>query len=315
MLFNEIRGHDRAVTFLKNSIAGGRIAGAYIFCGKSGIGKKATAIAFAKAVNCLNAPGEGCGSCQSCVKIDHNNHPDIRVIAPEKEGAAVKIDDIRSVIKDNALKPYGSKKKVYIVDEAGSLTEEASGALLKTLEEPSGAATLILVAENVLRLLPTIRSRCQIVKFLPVAASVIEEILAAKKEADKTRAHILARISCGSVRTAIRLSGEDYFEKRERIIGSLSSGRFLDMDFDKASKADLRSVLDIMLTWYRDIMVTKAAGCGIINIDKEDLIAGQAKKCGLDRLDNILKKIVSTQGYLESNANPKLAMMALGVSI
>ncbi|MCX5678370.1 MAG: DNA polymerase III subunit delta' [Candidatus Omnitrophica bacterium] len=314
--FTDIRGHDAAISFLKRSACSGRLANAYIFCGPGGIGKKLTALNFAKMVNCLEPnEGLGCDNCSSCKKIDSFNHPDVHLVAPDKKGASVKIDNIRAIIKDIGLKSYEAKTKFYIVDSADSLTEEAANALLKTLEEPSGDSTLILITENPRRLAPTIRSRCQFVKFLPLDAATVEEILAVSHNVDRVKARVLAKISCGRVSEALELNDEDYFNKREHIIKTLLSRTLSDLEFDKVSKVDMKAILNIMLTWYRDILAAKAGGQDFVNIDKRDLVLIEAGKTGFEKLDNLLKGIISTQGYLDQNANPKLAMTALGLML
>ncbi len=312
----DIRGHGAAISFLKRSAANGRLANAYIFCGPAGIGKKLTALNFAKTINCLE-PDEalGCDRCPSCKKIDSLNHPDVRLVAPDKKGASVKIDDIRIIIKDIGLKPYEAKTKVYIIDEADSLTEEAANALLKTLEEPSLDSTLVLITENPGRLPPTIRSRCQSVKFFPLDTAAIEDILAVSHNVERVKARVLAKISGGRVSEALKLKDDDYFNKREHIIKTLLSKALSDLEFDKMPRADLRAILNIMLTWYRDILVAKAGDQGLVNIDKRDLILMEAGKTGFGKLDNLLKGIISTQIYLDQNANPRLAMAALGLKL
>ena len=316
MSFKDIRGNDAVISFLKESSGAGRVANAYIFSGPGGIGKKLSALAFAKAVNCLS-PNEGlsCDRCPSCKKIDSSNHPDVFVVTPEKKGATTKIDDIRVVIKDNGLKPYEAKVKVYIIDEADSLTEEAANALLKTLEEPSAASMLILITERSSRLLPTIRSRCQIVNFFPLDTAIVEEILTASHNIDGVKARALSRISCGSPGKALELEDNDFFDKREKIIKALSSDTFSGLDFDKTPRPDLRAVLDIMLTWYRDILVMKAGDGRLVNVDKKELISIEAGRIGFAKLDNILKRIMLTQAYLDQSANPKLAIAALGLAL
>lgn len=316
MSFEDIKGQARACSFLQGSIDSARLANAYIFYGPGGVGKKLTALNFAKAVNCPTpGPRGGCDNCPSCKKIDSFNHPDVRLASPEKEGASVKIDDIRAVITDAYLKPYEAKRKVYIIDEANSLTEEAAGALLKTLEEPSPGSTLILISENLGKLFPTIRSRCQIVAFFPLKPGLIREALIESHKVDSVKAHVLSSLSCGALGTALKLKNEEFFDKRERIINALSSHSIADWDFDKTPKAELRVLLNIMLTWYRDILVTKSGGPDVVNIDKRDIISIEAKRTGFGKLDNVIKRIISTQGYLDRNANPKLAMAALGISI
>lgn len=314
MSFNDIKGQDRAVSFLKNSIARRRIANAYIFCGPEGVGKRLAALNFAKAINCPTPiDAAGCDACPSCAKINSLNHPDVFLATPEKAGGSVKIDDIRAVIEDVGLKPYEAKKKVYIIDEANSLTEEAANALLKTLEEPSADAALILIAENPAELLPTIRSRCQVVKFFAIDSAVVKEILIKGHGLDEVIAHILANISCGRMSQALHFKEGAFFKKREDVISALSANTFSDLDFDKTSKIDLKALLDIMLTWYRDILVMKTLDRSVVNIDKIELISRASGKISFDKLDNVIKQIISTRIYLDQNANPKLAMAALGL--
>ncbi len=314
MSFKDIRGNDAAIFFLKKSSGAGRIANAYIFSGPGGIGKRLSALAFAKAINCLS-PNEGlsCDRCPSCKKIDSSNHPDVLLTAPEKKGASIKIDDIRVVIKDNGLKPYEAKVKVYIIDEADLLTEEAANALLKTLEEPSTASMLILITEKPAALLPTIRSRCQTVNFFPLDTAIVEEILTASHNIDGAKTRLLGHISCGSPGRALELEDNGFFDKRERIIKALSSYTFSDLEFDKTARPDLRAVLNIMLTWYRDILVMKAGGGGLVKVDRIELISSEADTTGFEKLDNVLKRIILTQTYLDQSANSKLAIAALGL--
>ena len=219
------------------------------------------------------------------------------------------------IIKDNGLKPYEAKVKVYIIDEADALTEEAANALLKTLEEPSMASMLILITERPSALLPTIRSRCQIVSFFPLDTAIVEEILIASHNIDGVKARLLGQISCGSPGKALELEDNDFFDKRERIIAALSSDTFSDLDFDKTPRPDLRAVLDIMLTWYRDILVMKAGDEKLVNVDKKELISIEALRIDFGKLDNVLKRIMLTQAYLDQNANPKLAIAALGLAL
>jgi DNA polymerase-3 subunit delta' len=237
------------------------------------------------------------------------------LVSPDKKGASVKIDDIRAIIKDIGLKPYEAKTKVYIIDASDSLTEEAANALLKTLEEPSAGSVLILIAENPRRLLPTIRSRCQSVKFFPLDASAIEEILAISHNVERAKARVLAKISGGRVSEALELKEEDYFDKREHIIKMLLSKTLSDSEFDKMPRADLKALLNVMLTWYRDVLAVKAGGTDLVNADKGDLISAEAGKMDFGKLDDILKGIISTQTYLDQNANPRLAMAALGLKL
>ncbi len=320
-LFKDLLGQDSAVSFLRSAVQNDRLANAYLFYGPSGVGKKLAAISFAKAINCRSrdissgAALDGCGQCPSCRKIDSLGHPDVRLTKAEKDGSSVKIGDIRSVIEDIGLKPYEATKKVYIVDGADELTEEAANALLKTLEEPSSESILILISVNPRRLLSTIRSRCQTVRFFPMNLNTVKDILTGAHGLKSDVAHILAGISCGSPGEALKLKSDDFFSRRERIIKALSSDSFSELDFDRAQKKELQAVLSIILLWYRDILITKTGNSNIVNIDKETEICREAKRVGFNKLNNTLNRVMSTQLYLEQNANPRLAMAALGSSI
>ena len=319
MSFRDIKGQDRAVTFLKSSIENNRLSHAYIFLGPSGIGKALTALNFAKALNCQSAAEDKpCDECISCRKIDSHNHPDLFLLKPEKKGSSIGIDDIRSLIKDITLKPYEAKKKVYIIDGADSMTHQASNALLKTLEEPQGDAILVLISENLRALLPTIQSRAQVVRFFPLSADETKKILIQNYKIDDTRAHILSRLSAGSIGEAMRYNEKGVFEERGGVIKRLVDDTFFDSDFDGVSREDFRVYLDIMLTWYRDVLVAKAGSRdaeAFVNVDKSDDILKESRRASFKYLDNAITQIISTAYFLEENANPKLAMGVLGANI
>lgn len=318
MSFKDIKGQDRAISFLKGSMASGRISHAYIFYGPGGVGKKLAALNFAKAANCLGADADGCDACASCKKIDSSNHPDVLLLKPEEEGGAIGIDDVRALIKDASLKPYEARKKFYIIDDADRMKEEAQNAILKTLEEPPSDSVLILIAESPGRLRSTITSRCQAVKFFALGAEDVKEILVKKHGVDAAKAHILSCLASGRPGEALRYKDEEFFARRDRVVTALANGTFFESDFDKLSKADLKAYLNILLTWYRDILIAKTGldgGPEVMNIDRKDAVMAEAANIGFDRLYDIIRQVVSTSYFVEQNANPKLAMAALALSI
>lgn len=351
--FKDIKGQDSAINFLKGILKTGRISHAYIFLGPRGIGRKLTALNFAKALNCLLEDGEapcgpsvnsgfdpeqrrrieGCGQCVSCKRIGAANHPDVLLI--EKDGASIKtlrqaqslypgrsreikIGSIREVIRLAGLKPYEARKKVFIIDDSASMNAESSNALLKTLEEPPADSIFILIAESLDSLLATIVSRCTVVKFFPLDRNEVKEILTKVYDVDEKKAHILSCISSGSLGEALRLKDESFFEKRSRAIKALQDKTFFDSDFEELSREDLQAYLDIMLTWYRDILVAKSGHRKesiLVNIDKFDDIINEAKETKFEFLYEVIKEIISTGYFLEQNANPKLAMSVLGLKL
>lgn len=319
MSFKDIKGQDRAISFLKSAIGSDRVSHAYMFIGPPGVGKRLAAVNFAKAINCLDRKeGEPCGSCAQCKKIDSANHPDVLVFSPLKDDSGFGIDKIRALTKDIGLRPYEAKRKVYILDGADSMTQEAQNALLKTLEEPPSDSIMILIVKNPDAVFSTIQSRAKKVKFFPLSAQVVKDILVDTYKLDSVRSEILARISSGELGRALRYNEEGFFEKRSRIIGALSGGNLLDSELDGLSRSDLKLALDVMLTWYRDILVAKSGYVSkslFVNVDKLEAIGREASAATFDTLNNMINQIILTGSFLEQNANPKLAMGVLGVSL
>jgi DNA polymerase-3 subunit delta' len=318
MSFAKIRGQDNALSFLKASLKNNRLSHAYIFCGPEGSGKFLAALNFAKAIMCQNALScEPCDNCPSCKKIDAKSHPDLFVLRPEKEGGSVKIDDIRQLIKDIYLKPFEAKKKVYIIDEAQSMKHEAANALLKTLEEPPTDSMLILITDNLKSLFHTIVSRSQVVRFYPLKADVIKDILIKEHALEEYKAHVLSKLASGRLGEAVKYKDDNLFQNRSLIINKVSKRSLSELSFDELPKQDLKLCLNIMLTWFRDILSAKAGvdDSMLVNIDKKDMISSEAGKLSFKYLEDIINSIILTLGYLDQNANAKLAMNVLNLKI
>lgn len=335
MSFANLKGQHSAIGYLKAGLESGRISHAYIFSGPDGVGKRITAINFAKALNCDNVKlGESCDQCPSCKKIDSAKHPDIYILSPEEEGGSIKtlrhaqglypersrgikIEDVRAVIKNVYLKPFEAKRKVYIIEAAQELKHEAANALLKTLEEPPADSIIILLTENIKALLHTIVSRSQIVKFFPLKLKEARNILVKEYLLAEDDAHILSHLSGGRLGLALKFKKDGLLTKRSLLIDRISSGLKDDFDFDDIPKDDVRMYLDMMLAWYRDILNTKI-GAGdhiLVNIDKRDIISNEAKILSFENLEETINNIISTVTHIDKNANQKLAMSVLGMRI
>lgn len=319
MSFQDIKGEGSAISFLKNAASGGRVASAYIFLGPSGCGKKLTALNFAKLLNCASPlEGEPCEKCASCVKINSSAHPDILVLEKEEKKTDFGIDIVFEAIRSASLKPYEARKKVYILDDADIMSEPAQNAVLKTLEEPPQNLVLILMVEDIHSVSETIKSRSQIVKFFPMPPADIEKILRDDHKTDARDARVLSRLSMGSIGKALENSKNGFLEKRAKVIDGLKDNRIFDYDFEKMKRDDFAGYLDIMLSWYRDLLVTKAlAGesADILNVDKADDIKKEAKRLSFEYLDNAVNAIADAKDYLNRNANPKLTMNVLGIRL
>ena len=318
MPFSAIKGQEAAISFLKSSIRNNKLSHAYIFAGPEGVGKRLTAINFAKSLNCLNPlEHEPCETCPSCKKINNSTHPDVFIIGNEEEEDAIKMEDVRRLIKDIYLKPFEAKKKVYIIDGAHNMKHEAANALLKTLEEPPTDSILILITENLKALFHTIVSRSQVVRFFPLKTGQIESILKKEYSFAETQAHILSHLACGRLGEALKLKEEDIFAKRTSIINSISSHPSSGLDLDNVNKEDFKCYISILLSWYTDILYKKsgAEDYMLVNIDKKDIISNEAARMSFEHIEDIVGSIISTFAYMDQNVNQKLAMSVLGLKI
>ncbi len=281
MKLDGILGQERAVDLLRRSLAAGRLAHAYVFTGPPGVGKRATALALAAACLCTARPGEGCGACPECRLVEALSHPDLfledleRAQAERATASQVSIEQVRRVRGHLALRPVRGPRKIAVVDDAERMTADAQNALLKTLEEPPGRTTLVLVATNAAVLLPTIRSRCQQVRFAPLEDAVIERLLVAggAEPADAATAAPLAEGSL--VRGRELASGElaercrDLRDRLDRIHESPVT-EVLDlaseMTASRTARAEQSALVATVLDWcrrrVRDAVASSAAGPG-----------------------------------------------------
>src|SRR5579862_3021723 len=188
MPFRDIRGHRRLTDLLARSIDRGALPPSSIFAGPSGVGKRATAMAVAQALNCLDVQhGDACGTCKACVRIARGVHPDVIVVEPGDNGS-IKIDQIRDVNDRVGYRPFEGRRRVVIVDEADALVPAAQNALLKTLEEPPPSSIFILVTARPDSLLPTVKSRCIRLWFAEGGSTEIDAEARAVAERVLTRA-------------------------------------------------------------------------------------------------------------------------------
>ena len=317
MPFKDIKGNDSAVTFLKNAVKSGRVSHSYIFLGPSGVGKMLAALNFAAALNCANLlDADPCGLCISCAKIKNFNHPDVSILKPEKINGSIKIDDVRRLTQEVSLKPYEGRKKVYIIDEASSMTNVVSNALLKTLEEPATDSAIILITENLSDLLKTIASRSQIVRFYPLRTSEVKKILMDEYKVEDTEAHIISVLSGGRIGDALKYKDNDLLKERAKLIDGILDKTLFDLNAE-VPKEDTKFYLETLLSWYRDLLVSKT-GLGadyLINIDRAEDIAREARPLEVNYLKKSIDEIILTSSYLDQSANSKIAITALGLKL
>ncbi len=262
---NTIIGHQQIVEQLRRTVASGRIAGAYLFVGPAGVGKETVATYFARLIFCLQhkQSPEGldeeqsaslpsvCGTCLACRKVDSGNHPDLQFIRPA--GSLVKIGQIRDVQKQIIYEPLEGSRKVYILTDAERMNLEAENCLLKTLEEPPASSVLILLTSNIEALLPTTRSRCQILQFYPMQTEELAEVLMKRFPIDAEAAATAAISAGGVVGKALT-----QLEKGNRLASEVpeilkETDLLAAFRLAEQFKNNPESLAELV-TWYRDLL-------------------------------------------------------------
>lgn len=285
--FNAVAGHERIIKSLRESIKNDMTSHAYIFCGNKGSGRNLTAGAFAKTANCLSPiNGNACGKCPSCIQFESGNNPDVFYVKATKT-ISISVDDIREqIVNEVKIKPYSYKRKIFIIDKADTMTSQAQNALLKTLEEPPKYVLIILIAENTENFLPTVLSRCVMMKFSPISVNLIKNYLINNCAMNEDDAAFYAEYSVGSIGEALRLSGdENFYQMRNDIISCLDrldtmdfvSAMFMAKEMEKYKAYS--ELFDIMYMFYRDVFCMRLFKDDryVIQKDKIGLIEKKAK--------------------------------------
>lgn len=270
MVFENLIGNEKVKELLTKSINTNTILHSYLFVGIEGIGKSLFAKEFAKSILCLEE-NKYCMKCTSCLEIENNNHPDFMQIEPD--GNSVKIEQIRFLQQKIAEKPIISKNKVYIINNADSMTKEAQNSLLKTLEEPPEYAVIILIASNESNLLNTIKSRCTKIAFQTIENEKIERYIKENVSENVTKSMI--DMCGGSIGKALKLKeGQEIYEELEKLVQNLDTKDLIDImnntELFSKSKENIYEILD-----YLNIILYNTRSINKINCIK---LVEEAKK-------------------------------------
>ncbi len=323
--FSGIIGHEQIIEHLQNAIRMDRVSHAYILDGEAGSGKKLLAFAFAQTLQCEQGGTEACGKCRSCMQAESGNQPDIIRVVHEKKGS-IGVEDIRAQLcGDILIRPYGSPRKIYIVDEAEKMTVQAQNALLKTLEEPPPYGVILLLTDNLEAFLPTILSRCVTLRLRPVKDEQIRKYLMEELHIPDYQAEVCATFARGNVGKAMRLAKSDRFaELKSRVLRLLRRIHALDLsEITEAVQAategreDMDDYFDLMLFWYRDVLVFKATRQidGLVFPDEINYISAQASRSSYEGLEHILNAIEKARMRLKANVSLELTLELLMLTI
>lgn len=318
--FSDVVGHRRIIDHLENVIERKAPSHAYIFHGEDGCGKRLVADIFAAGLLCESNEDRPCGKCRSCLQINSFNHPDVIRVTHEK--SIISVDDIRSqLIGEMQIKPYSSEYKIFIIDEAEKMNEQAQNALLKTLEEPPAYGIIILLSNNVNAFLETILSRVVALSFLPAGRKEIADFLVREKKVPDYQAKIAAACSGGNPGLAFSwVDSEEFSERREKSLNILRKIGRLDSEtvFEVAGqwsgeKEEIKFFIRLLEVWIRDVMYIKSTQKSdkCMLREEEGYMHSQASQLSYERLGEILEGIESLQKRLESNVNTEVSFESL----
>lgn len=338
--FRGIIGHRDVIHHLKAAAAGGRVSHAYLITGDEGSGKRSIAEAFAQMLLCEKAADrfsalqrertedgklsadlheiDACTECLSCRKVSDHNHPDIIYVTHEKPGV-ITVGEIRGqLVRTVEILPYESRYKIYIVPDADRMNEQAQNALLKTIEEPPDYVVILLLAVHPEALIGTIHSRCVKLPLLPLRDREVEDYLREKLAIPDYEAHVLAAYAQGNIGRAVRAAADaDFSERRKKTFGLIRAIKGMDtatmaeaIRLMKEDRDKLDDVFDLMLMWYRDVLLFKATKeiDQLIFSGEIGEIRAQAEALSYEGLQEISAAIGRCRIRLAANVNFELAI-------
>jgi DNA polymerase-3 subunit delta' len=343
-MFDRLVGNKRAKEVLLRMLAQGRVPGALLFAGEESVGKKLFAVELAKALNCLTPRGvEACDKCSACLRIPKfspppsaddkergrhiawSAHQDVGLIRPER--AVITVEQAREVERESNYRPREGRARLFIVEQAERLNDASSNALLKTLEEVAPTSHLVLVTSRPASLLPTIRSRCQTIRFAPLAAAEIEEHLKRQKLRAGEDARLVSRLARGRLGEALDLNLDAYTERRALMLGVLDALLASPADLarllrtteeltDAKRKDDFDAQLDTLATLVHDAwLLSLNARAEIVNEDTRERLARLAADLTNARAARWLSQIEELRAQLSVNVNRRAATDSLFLSM
>ena len=322
MPFHDIIGHQTTIAALQTAVMRQRLAHAYLFHGEAAIGKRATALCLAQALNCERASAgealDACGACRSCHQIASRTHPDFFVIEPDSELATpqIKIEQVREIEQQIMYRPLIGERKICLIDDADRMTIGAANALLKTLEEPPAHSLFILISSRPAALPVTIRSRCQAVRFATPARTQVEAAVILKRELPPADARLLAVISEGRIGEALSSDAKDIRARQQELLDlvrpqSLQSITTILSAAEALAKTDRApEILTWLTRWIRDIVIVQVGGDReqLLHVDDLPSLESYARQARTDLLLDLLHDIEKTEQQATRHLNLHMAL-------
>ena len=323
--FKDIVGHKDIIRYMQSAVREDKISHAYIINGERGSGKKLLAELFAATLQCEAKGTDPCNVCHACKQSGSGNHPDIIRVQHEKPNT-ISVEDIRTQVNnDIMIKPYQGPYKIYIIAEADLMTPQAQNALLKTIEEPPAYAVIFLLTENGEMLLPTITSRCVMLKLRNIKDALIKKYLMEKMQIPDYKADVCTAFAQGNIRRAKMLANSEHFnEIHDDAIQLLKyMGEMEQSEIVKAVKRintyklEINDYLDIIMIWFRDVLMYKATLDVEKVVFKNELnaIKERAKNSSYEGIERILEGLEKAKTRLKANVNFDLVMELLLLTI
>lgn len=324
-VFSDIIGQKMIKEHLQNALKTGNISHAYIINGERYSGKEFIAKVFAMALQCEKGDVDPCNECHACKQALGNNQPDIIHVTHEKPNI-ISVDDIREQVnKDIIIKPYACDRKIYIINEAEKMNNQAQNALLKTLEEPPEYAIILILTSNLEALLPTILSRCVVLNMKPVEDKLVKEFLMREVKVPDYKADVCAAFARGNIGKAKILASSEEFDKIKT--DAIALLKHIDeMETNEITqviktmiecKLEINDFLDILAIWYRDALMYKATADvnNLIFRDEMKFIKQTASRSTYEGLEVILKALDKAKARLTANVSFDLTMELLLLTI
>lgn len=323
--FYSIIGQEQIKEHMQNALQMQKISHAYIIHGEKSTGKEFVARVFAMALQCEKGGAEPCNECHSCKQALSKNQPDIIYVTHEKPNT-ISVEDIRlQVNNDVAIKPYSSKYKVYIINEAEKMTVQAQNAILKTLEEPPAYVVILLLVSNLQTLLPTILSRCVTLNMKPVSDTLVRKYLMEELKVPDYRADVCVAFARGNIGKAKALASSEEFDNVKNEALALLK-HVHDMELQEIIQAvkkineyklEISDYLDIMSIWYRDVLLFKATADANSLVFREEIqaIRKVVARCSYEGIEIVIHALAKAKKRLEANVNFELTMELLFLDI